>query len=104
MTVGIGELSVVRRKTEVKSMSSNICVWVLATFLLTTVYLAEAQQTKKVLRIAYLGGGSAELEKAWLDAFLHGLRELGYFEDKTSSWNGAMRADSMINYRSWRQS
>jgi putative ABC transport system substrate-binding protein len=42
----------------------------------------EAQQAKKILRIAYLGGGSAELEKTWLDAFLQGLRELGYFEDK----------------------
>jgi putative ABC transport system substrate-binding protein len=41
-----------------------------------------AQQPKKVPRIAYLGGGSAELEKVWLDAFLQGLRELGYFEGK----------------------
>jgi putative tryptophan/tyrosine transport system substrate-binding protein len=44
--------------------------------------IAEAQQPKKVPRIAYLGGGSAELEKVWLDAFLQGLRELGYFEGK----------------------
>ena len=41
-----------------------------------------AQQPGKVPRIAYLGGGSAELEKVWLDAFLQGLRELGYFEGK----------------------
>jgi len=45
---------------------------------------AEAQQAKKVSRIGYLGGGSAELEKVWIDAFLQGLRELGYFEGKNT--------------------
>jgi putative tryptophan/tyrosine transport system substrate-binding protein len=51
--------------------------------LLALGVIAEAQQpTKKVPRIAYLGGGSAELERVWLDAFLQGLRELGYFEGK----------------------
>jgi putative ABC transport system substrate-binding protein len=42
---------------------------------------AEAQP-RKVPRVGYLGGGSAELEKVWLGAFLQGLRELGYFEGK----------------------
>src|SRR4029078_10499789 len=42
---------------------------------------AEAQHPK-VPRVGYLGGGSAELEKVWLDAFLQGLRELGYVENK----------------------
>ena len=36
---------------------------------------ATAQQ---IPRIGYLGGGSAELETPWIDAFLHGLRDLGY--------------------------
>jgi putative tryptophan/tyrosine transport system substrate-binding protein len=58
-----------------------IIVWLVA-LAIAPFCPAEAQQTKKVPRIAYLGGGSAELEKAWLDAFLHGLRELGYFEGK----------------------
>jgi len=53
-----------------------------AVALLALVVTAEAQQAKKVPRIAYLGGGSAELERVWLDAFLQGLRELGYFEGK----------------------
>ena len=57
-------------------------IWLLTTLLLMTASFAEAQQPKKVPRIAYLGGGSAELEKAWLDAFLQGLRQLGYFEGK----------------------
>ena len=44
---------------------------------------ADAQQsTKTSRRIGYLGGGSVELEKVWLDAFLQGLQELGYFEGK----------------------
>ena len=44
---------------------------------------ADAQQpTKMPRRVGYLGGGSAELEKVWIDAFLQGLRELGYFEGK----------------------
>src|SRR4029453_10992449 len=42
---------------------------------------AEAQ-AQNIPRIAYLGGGSAELEKVWLGAFLQGLRELGYVEGK----------------------
>jgi ABC-type uncharacterized transport system substrate-binding protein len=58
-----------------------ILVWLVA-LAIAPFCPAEAQQPKKVPRIAYLGGGSAELEKVWLDAFLHGLRELGYFEGK----------------------
>jgi putative tryptophan/tyrosine transport system substrate-binding protein len=44
--------------------------------------IAEAQQPNKIARIGYLGGGSAELDKDWLDAFVQGLRELGYSEGK----------------------
>jgi putative ABC transport system substrate-binding protein len=43
---------------------------------------AEAQQPAKIARVGYLGGGSAELEKVWVDAFLQGLRDLGYIEGK----------------------
>lgn len=63
-------------------MDKKTIAFLLATFLLALVHLADAQQPNKVSRIAYLGGGSAELEKAWLDAFLQGLQELGYFEGK----------------------
>ena len=60
----------------------KIFCFALCVLLLALGLPAEAQQPKKVPRIAYLGGGSAELEKAWLDAFLQGLREFGYFEGK----------------------
>jgi ABC-type uncharacterized transport system substrate-binding protein len=63
-------------------MPSKSFFWLLITVLLITAPVAEAQQAKKIPRIGYLGGGSAELERVWLDAFLQGLRELGYFEGK----------------------
>ena len=43
---------------------------------------ADAQQPTKMPRIGYLGGGSVELEKPWIDAFRQGLRDLGYIEGK----------------------
>jgi len=55
---------------------------VLCAMLFALCVTAQAQQPAKIPRIGYLGGGSAELEKVWLDAFLQGLRELGYFEGK----------------------
>jgi len=61
-------------------MKSISLFWLLATFLLTTGPLAEAQQTKKIPRIGFLGGGSSSTHKVTLDAFHQGLRELGYIE------------------------
>ena len=48
--------------------------------LLAAPLAAEGQQAKKVWRIGYLTGGSAEREKSWLVSFRQGLRELGYVE------------------------
>jgi putative ABC transport system substrate-binding protein len=56
----------------------------------TTVFLTCAilhalcsfAMAQHVPRIGYLGGGSAELEKPWIDAFRQGLRDLGYIEGK----------------------
>ena len=87
MTVGSGQLSVFGDNMRAKLTSGKILVWLLATVLLITASPIEAQ-AQNIPRIAYLGGGSAELEKVWLGAFLQGLRELGYFEGskvKTSS-------------------
>ena len=53
---------------------------VLATVLLTTVPLAEAQQAKKAPRIGALSGGSRSSTTASTNAFRQGLRELGYLE------------------------
>jgi hypothetical protein len=54
MTVSGEQLSVVGRNAGVKTMSGKIFVWLLATVLLATAPPAEAQQPKKVPRIAYL--------------------------------------------------
>jgi putative ABC transport system substrate-binding protein len=62
------------------SMFGNI--FVLATVLLTTVCLAEAQSPTKVPRIGYLAVTSLSTNPARIEAFRQGLRELGYVEGK----------------------
>ena len=59
-------------------MKAKILVYALPALILATIHLAEAQQPKKIPRIGYLTGvGSAPNE-----AFLQGLRDLGYVEGK----------------------
>ncbi len=55
---------------------------ILVTFMLGFVYLADAQQQKKIPRIAFLGAASATSRASRLDAFRQGLWELGYVEGK----------------------
>ena len=62
-------------------MKPNISSWVLATVLLTTVTLAEAQPAK-IPRIGYLAGSSSSTSTDRREAFRQGLRELGYVEGK----------------------
>jgi putative ABC transport system substrate-binding protein len=59
----------------------SVFAFALCAVLFALCWSAQAQP-QKIPRIGYLGGGSAELEKVWLDAFLQGLRELGYVEGK----------------------
>jgi putative ABC transport system substrate-binding protein len=61
-------------------MSKKIGIWLLATSLLTTVSLAEAQQAGKIPRIGLLFFGSRN--QPHLQAFQQGLRDLGYVEGK----------------------
>ena len=67
-------------------MSRNIFAWLLAIVSLTAVF-AEAQQTKSVPKIGYLSrdlhpSDSRAATPVNLEAFRHGLRELGYVEGK----------------------
>jgi putative ABC transport system substrate-binding protein len=64
------------------SMIGKTLVWLLATFLLTTVSLVEAQQTAKTPRIGFLSATSPSTISSRLDAFREGLRELGYTDGK----------------------
>jgi putative tryptophan/tyrosine transport system substrate-binding protein len=76
-----GQMSGVSRETGTKPVRGNIVIWLLATFLLTTtVYLAEAQQPKKVPRIGYLAGSDPARESTRSEGIRLALRELGYVE------------------------
>jgi putative tryptophan/tyrosine transport system substrate-binding protein len=44
---------------------------------------ARAQQAGKVPTIGYLGGGGPTSQRAWVDAFVQRLRELGWIEGRT---------------------
>src|SRR5215510_13338310 len=63
-------------------MKPKISWWLLATLLLTTAPISEAQQPTKIPRIGYLGGGSYAANLTRLQAFRQGLREAGYVEEK----------------------
>ena len=63
-------------------MNSKFLVWLLATFFLATVSLADAQQAAKVRRIGYLGITSLAAVKINFEAFRQRLRELGWAEGK----------------------
>ena len=59
-------------------MKAKLLVYVLLALILANIHLADAQQPKKIPRIGYLTGvGSGPNE-----AFLQGLRDLGYVEGK----------------------
>ena len=63
-------------------MIRRIVISLLATVLLITVPLAEAQQPKKIPRIGYLTASSLSANAARIEAFRQGLRELSYVEGK----------------------
>jgi putative tryptophan/tyrosine transport system substrate-binding protein len=63
-------------------MTSKIVNYSLLTIFLLTVSLAQAQQPTKIPRIGYLDGAFPSTNASRIDAFRHGLRELGYVEGK----------------------
>jgi putative ABC transport system substrate-binding protein len=66
-----------------KAMSRRIFFWLLATVLLTTASLAQAQQPKKVPGIGFVSGtGDPKTPAPQVEAFRQGLKALGYFEGK----------------------
>jgi ABC-type uncharacterized transport system substrate-binding protein len=64
-------------------MNKKIIVFILCAMLFALSFPAEAQQAKKVPRIAYLSASSASSQAPRVEAFRQGLRELGYVEGKT---------------------
>src|SRR5512139_3419253 len=61
-------------------MNRRTAIRRLAAFVLTTASLAHAQQPKKVARIGYLAATTRAGLAHNTEAFLHGLRELGYID------------------------
>jgi putative ABC transport system substrate-binding protein len=64
-------------------MEDKILLWLLATLLLTTVSLADAQVAKKVPKIGYLTNDSVAVDMPRRNAFRQGLRDLGYIEGQS---------------------
>jgi putative tryptophan/tyrosine transport system substrate-binding protein len=62
-------------------MREKIFNWILATFVLTTVSIAEAQPAK-IYRIGYLDSSSLSGAAPFLEVFRQRLRELGWVEGK----------------------
>ena len=63
-------------------MSGRIPIWLLATFLLATVSVAQAQQTGKIVRIGFLDPSTASGSAVLWDAFRQEMRKLGWIEGK----------------------
>jgi ABC-type uncharacterized transport system substrate-binding protein len=64
------------------SMTRPILVFALAFVIHSTARLAEAQQPAKIPRIGYLSGNYPSNPGPNVEAFRHGLRDLGYIEGK----------------------
>jgi len=52
-------------------------------------------------RIGYLGAGILAVKPNPRDAFMQGLRELGYVEGKPTRWWSATPMDGKSGYPSW---
>jgi ABC-type uncharacterized transport system substrate-binding protein len=64
----------VRRRAFITLLGGAAAAWPLA---------ARAQQPGKLPTIGYLGGGGPISQRAWVDAFVRRLRELGWIEGRT---------------------
>ena len=64
-------------------MSKKILLSAVATFILASFHLTQAQQAKKIPRIGYLSGKFPSTNPARNEAFRQGLRDLGYVEGKS---------------------
>ena len=63
-------------------MRAKIFVYALPVLILATIHVAQAQQPKKVPRVAYFSAGSASSQASRLNGFKQGLQKLGYTDGK----------------------
>jgi len=88
-------------KFKIHNSKLTIAAFALATALLATVSLADAQQAKKAPRIGFLAEGPASAFSSRVKAFAEGLRALGWVDGQNISveyrwWgNGAGSSDAL---------
>src|SRR5687767_7819048 len=70
----------IRQQAVVNSRSSKIFASAFCALLLAVIAPVAAQQPKKVIRIGYVDAGSPATTGHRADAFVQGLRDLGYVE------------------------
>src|SRR5438093_2940199 len=63
-------------------MTKKTVIWLLSTFLLATVPVAEAQQSKKIAKIGVLFASTPAVTAHFIEAIRQVLREHGYVEGK----------------------
>jgi putative tryptophan/tyrosine transport system substrate-binding protein len=63
-------------------MKAKILVYALPALILTTIHVAQAQQTKKVPLVGILFAATPSANSERIEAFRRGLRERGYVEGK----------------------
>ncbi len=86
-------------------MTQHVLRGALSAMILALSLPVEAQPPQHMPRIGYIAARPADREQSLLPVLLHGLRELGYTEEKTLSSSGDMRRqDSMASSATWRQS
>ena len=69
-------------KSRSEGMSKKISIWLLATFLLATVSVSQAQNSANVPLIGFLSTGTRTTYAPGIEALRQGLRDLGYVEGK----------------------
>ena len=79
-----------------KDMKKKLTVLALGALLFALCFSAEAQQPKKVPRIAWLTGSTLSSNAHRTEAFRQGLRELGYVEGKILLSNGGVQTEIRI--------
>jgi putative ABC transport system substrate-binding protein len=71
---------VIVSRTRCAMKKAGLSSILIAVVLLAVGVIAEAQQPKKISRVGFIGASSASSGGHYLEAFRHGLRDLGYVE------------------------
>src|SRR6266702_1397571 len=87
-----------REQTGTQSITGKILIWLLATALLTPVFLAEAQQPAKTPKIGWLSARRAL--NSGQEVIVRMLRDLGYVEGKNIAFEYLYADDKLDRFPS----